>query len=80
MLWRDLQAIFVRQRANRCGLEYGTLLFQVTDQIVGDLGDFFATKDADQRIDFGTLLQQLCFLTFGETAGYDHALGLACLF
>ena len=69
---RNLKTVHVWQRANRSRLKHDPLLGKVSNEPVSDLCDFFATENADQRIDLGAVFEQLLFLPFSQAPGNDN--------
>src|SRR6266436_5882886 len=70
---RDAEAIAVGQGADRGRAKDRALLLEATDEPVGDAGDLFAAKHADEMVDLGSVFEQLLFLPLGQTAGNNHA-------
>jgi hypothetical protein len=72
VLRRDAQAIGIGEGPNRRRLKDRALFFEVTDQAIGDLGDFVTAEHAHQVIDAGAFDQQFFFLSFGQAARDNH--------
>src|SRR5437773_1741784 len=74
------QAIAVGQGADRRGTKDGPLLFEATNETIGDARDLLAAKDADQVINLGPLFEQLLLLPLGQTTRNDDAARASLLF
>src|SRR5689334_8094734 len=69
----DPQPVSIGKRPARRRVEDSSLLVKPADQPVSDFCHFFASEYADQMVDLGTLLQELFFVSLGQTAGDNHA-------